>query len=288
MNSVMTRYRKIFLVVFVMLLVNTAVKAGGGWTQQKGKTYAKLNQFAIVADSYFNPEGNIIPVQPTISFYSTSLYAEYGITDRLTGVLYFPFFSRSVLNNLEKLNGDFVKGDELNSIGDTDLSLKYGLIRDKSIVVSASLTLGLPLGVSAGGETGSLSTGDGEFNQMMTIEASHSFYPVNAYVTAIAGFNNRTKHLSDEFRYGLEAGYTHKKLIGIVRMYSIKPMNNASAAIDPVQGLFSNRVEFISITYQLAYNFTDKFGLSVSMGTAFSGKRILADPSYSVGAYFNF
>ncbi|MDP4680823.1 MAG: hypothetical protein NWS46_10700, partial [Cyclobacteriaceae bacterium] len=77
----MTRDRKIFLVVFVMLLVNTAVKAGGGWTQQKGKTYAKLNQFAIVADSYFNPEGNIIPVQPTISFYSTSLYAEYGITD---------------------------------------------------------------------------------------------------------------------------------------------------------------------------------------------------------------
>jgi len=284
----MISFRKILTIFAIVLLMNTIAEAGGGWTQKKGTTYAKLNQFAIIADSYYNPEGNIIPVQPTISFYSTSLYAEYGITDKLTGILYFPFFSRSVMNNLEKLNGDFVNGDELNSIGDTDLSLKYGLVQDKSIVVSASLTLGLPLGVSAGGESGSLSTGDGEFNQMMTIEASHSFYPVNAYVTILAGFNNRTKHLSDEIRYGMEAGYTYKKLIGIVRMYSIKSLNNASAAIDPVQGLFSNRVEYMSMTYQLAYNFTDKFGLTVSKGTAFSGKRILADPSYSVGAYFNF
>ncbi|MFT7034318.1 MAG: hypothetical protein ACJA2S_002832 [Cyclobacteriaceae bacterium] len=284
----MNSYRKIFIMFSAILLISTIAEAGGGWTQKKGTTYAKLNQFGIVADSYFNPEGNIIPVQPTISFYSTSLYAEYGITDRLTGILYFPFFSRSVLNNLEKLNGDFMEGDELNSIGDTDLSLKYGLVQDKSIVVSTSLTLGLPLGVSAGGETGSLSTGDGEFNQMITVEASHSFYPFNAYVTALVGFNNRTQHLSDEIRYGLEAGYTYKKLIGIVRMYAIKSMNNASAAIDPVQGLFSNRVEYMSMTYQLAYNFTDKFGLTVSKGTAFTGKRILADPSYSVGVYFNF
>lgn len=274
-----------FLLVFIAIV---EVSAGGGWTQQKGKTYAKLTQFMLRADSYYSPEGNILTVQPTISLYSTSLYAEHGITDRLTGILYFPFFTRSTLNNLERLNGDFVEGDELNTVGDTDLTLKYGLIKDKPIVVSASLTLGLPLGVAAGGRTNSLSTGDGEFNQMVTIEASKSFYPVNLYVTALASFNNRTKNVSDEFRYGFEAGYTFKKLTAIAKLYGIMSLKNGDTSTDGIQGIFSNDVEYMSMTYQLAYSFSDKFGLAVSQGTAFSGKRILADPTYTLGAYFNF
>ncbi len=273
------------LLIIPILFVAMTVQAGGGWTQAKGKAYLKLSQFALIADSYFNPEGNIIGVQPKISFYSTSIYAEYGITDRLTGVLYFPFYSRAVLNNLQKLNGDFVKGDELNSVGDTDLTLKYGLIKDKPVVVSASLTLGLPLGKPVGGKTQSLSTGDGEFNQMITLEASRSFYPIPAYATVLVAFNNRTKGLSDEWRWGAEAGYTFKKLTAIARLYSVQSFENSDKEEDPVQGIFSNNIEYLSLTYQLAYSFNDKFGVSTSLGTAFSGKRILADPTYTVGAF---
>ncbi|MFY0651724.1 MAG: hypothetical protein JXQ96_06805 [Cyclobacteriaceae bacterium] len=271
------------------LLVATASQliAGGGWTQEKGKGYAKITQLGMKADHYYNPEGSIIRVQPSISFYSTSLYAEYGLSDKWTAVIYFPFFTRSVLNNLQKLNGDFVDGDELNSIGDTDLSIKYGLVRNKAVVVSSTLTLGLPFGSAAGGRTNSLSTGDGEFNQMLTVEASHSINAINSYVTVIGGFNNRTKHLADEIRYGAEVGTTFKKFFGNIRMYAVKHINNGSEAIDPVQGLFSNRVEYVSLTYQLAYNITDKLGVAISKGTALSAKRILADPTYSIGVYMN-
>ena len=279
---------KVIIVVGFLTLMGFPIIAGGGWTSKKNSAFVKFNQFILVADRYYNPEGNSIPVEPTISLFTSSVYAEYGITDRLTGVIYFPFFSRSTLNSLKKLNGTISEGDELNSLGDTDLTLKYGLIQNKSIVVSTSLTLGLPLGVSAGGSTKSLATGDGEFNQMITMEASHSFYPVNAYLTALVSLNNRTKSLSDEFRYGLEAGYTYKKFIGIMRLYGVKSLNNGSTTIDPVQGVFSNNVEYMSLTYELAYNFSDKFGLSVSKGTAFSGKRILANPTYTIGAYLNF
>ena len=278
---------KLITTSLLLFFTCSMVIAGGGWTKKKRRVFIKLSQFRLVADRYYNPEGSIIDIKPGISLYNTSIYAEYGITDRLTAIVYLPFFSRSIKNELVKLNGDIISGDELNSVGDTDFSLKYGLIQNKPIVVSASLTLGLPIGVSAGGNSNSLSTGDGEFNQMVTLEASHSFHPVNLYVSTLVGLNNRTKGLSDEFRYGLEVGYTHKNLTGIVRLYGVNSFMNGKEVIDPVQGIFSNNLEYTSVAYELAYNLSKKVGLSGAIVTAVYGKRILANPSYSFGIYMN-
>ena len=281
--------RQIKLIITSLLLLSTftLVLAGGGWTKKKKRMFIKLNQFALFGDRYYNPEGSVIDIRPGIALYSTSIYAEYGITDRLTGIVYLPFFSRSIKNKLVTLHDEVLPGDELNSLGDTDISLKYGIIQNKPIVLSASLTLGLPLGVSAGGSTNSLSTGDGEFNQMISLEASHSFYPLNLYVSTLVSLNNRTKNLSDEFRYGLEVGYTYKSLIGIVRLYGVDSFMNGDEVIDPVQGIFSNNLEYTSIAYEAAYNLSKKVGLSGSIVTAISGKRVLANPSYSFGIYMN-
>jgi hypothetical protein len=101
----------------------------------------------------------------------------------------------------------------------------------------------------------------------------------------LVALNHRTKGLSDEWRWGAEAGYTFKKLTAIARLYSVQSFENSDKEEDPVQGIFSNNIEYLSLTYQLAYSFNDKFGVSTSLGTAFSGKRILADPTYTVGAF---
>ncbi|NJM26575.1 MAG: hypothetical protein HC859_14985, partial [Bacteroidia bacterium] len=104
----------------------------------------------------------------TTSLYSTSFYGEYGITDRFTGIVYLPFFVRSTLNEVRyNQSGNSIPGDAVNSLGDAEVSLKYGLIVNKPIVMSATLTLGLPLGETRGGDQQILQTGDGEFNQML-------------------------------------------------------------------------------------------------------------------------
>lgn len=282
--------KKIAIIASFILLVTTPrVFAGGGWPQPKGKFFLKLSQWWVISDQHYTNTGQIDP-NLTRGAYHTSIYGEYGITDRLTGIIYFPFFSRATLN--KQVSGTtgmtISEGDAINSVGDTDISVKYGLAVGQPLAISATLTLGLPLGNDSGGRDGSLQTGDGEFNQIIAVDVSKSFqigryYP---YLSLNAGFNNRTNNYSDEFRYGAEAGITYKRLTAIVRLYGVQSLRNGLENFNAMgTSLFANNSEYLSFTPELAYNFSDAIGISASYGTAFSGQLIFANPSYAVGVF---
>jgi len=280
--------KKIRLTFACLLISISPVLAGGGWTQPHKGGYLKLNQSMIYATKYFQPDGSITDITTT-ALYTTSIYAEYGITNRLTGILYFPFFVRTTVNEVQFVNsGDVIPGDALNSIGDTDVTIKYGLIQNGPVVVSTSLTLGLPLGNPGGGESGALQTGDGEFNQLLKVEASHSFYPAPLYATATVGFNNRTKGFSEEFHYGVEVGYNiTPQLLALLRIYGVESFKNGDPG-GSANGVFSNNMEYLSIAPELNYNLNDKYGLSAQAAFAASGERILAAPNFSFGIFMTF
>jgi hypothetical protein len=272
---------------FVLFFLSLTVAYAGGWPQKKGKGYFKLSQSILRADRYFNPEGMSIKIQPGISLYTTALYGEYGITDRLTLVGYIPFFTRAVQNNLERRNGEFVEGTALNSFGDTDIGIKYGLITDKSIVMSATLSLGIPFGNTGGEDTNFLQTGDGEFNQRLIVDISKSFYPLPMYANIMVGANNRTNGFSEEFHFGAELGYTYRKITAIMRVQGVESFRNGLTADNTQQSVFGNNVEFFSLLPELIYEFKkDKAGVSATYMTALSGSQILASPAYSMGLNF--
>ncbi|MBL6447507.1 hypothetical protein JMN32_14410 [Fulvivirga sp. 29W222] len=282
---------KIFKITFAIALAlfSTEASAGGGWPQPRGDIFLKLSQWWVVSDQHYTNTGMIDP-NLTRGTYNTSIYAEYGFTDRLTGILYFPFFSRATLNELVSgTTGQLIaEGDAINSLGDTDLSIKYGLITNKPIVVSATLTLGIPLGNDNGGRDGSLQTGDGEFNQMISIDVSKAFKmgEFDPFFSLKAGINNRTNDYSDEFRYGAEAGITIGKVTLIARLFGVKSFDNGADNFIAIgTSLFANNTEYTSFSPEIAFNFTKAFGISASYGTAFSGQLIFANPSYSVGAF---
>ena len=273
------------LIILAFLFVSFASYAGGGWPQPKGHGFFKLSQSMISANQFFNPSGDIIDIT-TISVYSTTLYGEYGFSDRVTGVFNVPFFVRSTLNAVERRqSGNFEPGDEVNAFGDPQLGLKYALIKDKWLALSATVSIGIPLGENAGGETQILQTGDGEFNQMIMIDASHSFYPKAFYSTVSVGFNNRTNNFSDEFRYGFELGYTGlKNFILALKIAGVESLNNGGE-VTAGNGIFANNTEYLSVTPEINYNLNDKWGISGSAGFAPYAKRILAAPNYSLGVY---
>jgi hypothetical protein len=276
--------RKLFL-VSVFLLGYAQIFAGGGWSSGKNKGYFKLGQSIIVADQYFTPAGDVIPIT-TIGQYITYGFGEYGLSDRLDVTLYAPFFSRATLNQLNDLKGEVItQGDQLNSIGDIDVSLKYGLIQNKPIVVSTSITLGIPTGNPSGGVTSGLQTGDGEFNQMLRMDVSRSF--PKFYTSAYVGYNHRTKDFSDEFRYGMEVGKPYGNWYFIFRTYGIKPLGTDGQPVpDQVNGLFGNRIEYLAFTPEVNYQVSEHFGLSASVGGAYYGKRVLANPNYGFGVFY--
>lgn len=273
-------------IAFVLVLLSFQSLAGGGWPQKKGKGYFKLGQYVLVANRYYNPEGNLINIEPRISLFTTSVYGEYGLTDRLTIVGYVPFFTRSILNNLQRRNGEFVAGDQLTSFGDTDIGFKYGLITDKKIVVSAAVTFGLPLGNPGGPETSALQTGDGEFNQKLTVEASTSFYPIPAYISILAGVNHRSNGFSEEFHYGIEAGYTYKKLTAVARLAGVESFMNGNTDDNSQQSVFGNNIEFLMFSPELIYEMVpEKIGFTAGVSIALAGRQVLASPAYTAGVY---
>ena len=285
--------RRISLIIVLAFFFTNFANAGGGWTQPKGGIYLKLSEWWIISNQHYTDAGLIDP-NTTSGIFNTSFYGEYGITDRWTAVAYVPFFSRSYMNNvLSGTTGEvLILGEAINSFGDTDLSIKYALNKKGLIRTAATLTLGLPLGNNSGGFQGNLQTGDGEFNQLLQLDASSSFRIKNTsiYGTATVGFNNRTKGFSDEFRYGIEvgAGLFKNKFWLIGRITGVESFQNGTLSSDSNStSIFANNSEFTSYSVEGAIYLTKQFGVSASYASAFRGQIIFANPSYSVGVFLD-
>ncbi len=285
--------RRIYLIIVLAFFFSNFANAGGGWTQPKGGIYLKLSEWWIISNQHYTDAGLIDP-NTTSGIFNTSFYGEYGITDRWTAIAYVPFFSRSYMNNvISGTTGEvLIPGEAINSFGDTDLSIKYALNKNGLIRTAATLTLGLPLGNNSGGSQGNLQTGDGEFNQLLQLDASSSFQIKNTsiYGTATVGFNNRNKGFSDEFRYGIEvgAGLLKNKLWLIGRITGVESFQNGTLASDSNStSIFANNSEFTSYSVEAAVYLTKRFGVSASYASAFRGQIIFANPSYSVGVFLD-
>jgi len=282
------------LIGFILLTsISLASNADGGWPKPKGKGYYKLSQWWLVSDRHFTSSGNIDP-NSTRGTFTTSFYAEHGLTNRLTGIVYLPFLTRTYENTqISGTTGQVTeKGEALNSFGDTDIGIKYGLSKPGGkFVASATLMLGLPTGNARGGSDGSFQTGDGEFNQLIQFDLSKSFSigSIPAFGTIYSGFNNRTNNYSDEVRFGGELGgaFANEKIWFITKLNIVESLKNGATAAEGGGSIFANNTEFASYTFEAAYYFNKTFGLSASYSSAFSGEIIFADPAYSVGLFLD-
>jgi len=280
---------KIIALSLIGMLAMPLARAGGPWTQLRAEGYFKLSQWWLIADQHFTANGMIDP-NATNGIFNTSLYAEYGLTDRFTSIVYMPFFSRAYNNNqISGTTGELITaGDAINSFGDTDIGIKYGITKPgASIAISASLILGLPLGKEIGGAENNLQTGDGEFNQLLKLDVGKSFG--KAYGAVYGGFNKRSNAYSDEIHYGVEGGINllNKRLWLIGRVFGISSLKNGDANASANAGsLFANNISYTSASIEAAYYLKKHLGISANYATAFRGELIFARPSYSFGVFF--
>ncbi len=263
--------------------------AGDGWVQAKNSGYFKINQWWLISDQHFTNTGDLDPNQ-TRATHITSIYGEYGISDKFTAILYFPFFTRSLsFDQKSSTTGEIIQeGEAINSVGDTELTIKYGLVQNDNIVLSTSYTLGLPFGVTDGGSDGSLQTGIGEFYQMLRLDISKSFTIGNSFpfASVYGAFNYRTKNFSNELRYGFKAGVELKNWLFIINTFGVYSFKNVENNFgNSGTSIFGNNAEYFSISPEIAYQFSDKIGITANIAMPIWGKLILAAPSYSVGVF---
>ncbi len=288
-GEVMRRLRTVSLLLLLPLLLTA-----GPWPQPKGKGYFKLYEWWMQFDEHYTGTGELDP-NATIGLYNTVIYAEYGLSDRLTAVANLPLYSRSTVNTqLSGTRGSVItEGDAIGGPGDAELGARYAISRPGSVwPVAVGLYLGLPLGEDAGGKAQNLQTGDGEFNQLLQLEAGRSFASPsgNLYVSARVGFNNRSNGFSDEIRFGLEGGvsFLSDRLWLITRLGgSESTFNGETAETTQSTSIFSNNAEYLSLGGEINYYITGGVGVSAGYAGALSGRVIAAAPVYSAGVFYD-
>ena len=294
-NKLPTPMKKSSILLIALVLSTSTLWAGGPWTQKKGKGYFKLSEWWIIFNQHYTDAGLIDP-NITTGIFNTTFYGEYGLSDRFTTMLYVPLLSRNYMNNLvSSTTGEtLIPGEAINTLGDTDLGFKYSLTKPGSKwPVAATLTLGIPTGTPVAGSLNNLQTGDGEFNQILQVDAGRSFQikkKVNSYVSGYVGFNHRTNGFSEEFRYGIETGVGlfNSKLWLIARLLGVESFKNgATAETVTSTSLFANNTEYTSYSFEAAYYVQKRVGFSFSYASAFRGEIIAAAPTYSVGVFYD-
>lgn len=251
-------------------LLESSTAFAGGWTHPKGKGYFKLNEQVIKSDTYFQPSGDRIDITAQ-SRYTTSLYGEFGLADRLTLVGYIPFYQR--------ISEDRAGADSKTGTGDWELGARIGLLTNQPTVVSLQVMAGLPLGDSFSEQEVGLFTGDGEFNQLFSLQVGHSLWPTPGYLKGEIGFNNRESDFSDELRYALEAGFMINERIGV------------SAWLRGVKALGTggewtvNDQQYVSFGPEINVYLTSNAGITAGV-TKYSGARNLLDaPAWDIGLF---
>ncbi len=275
------------------ILLGITISANAQWTKRKDKGYYKLSAWYLESDQHYETDG-IIRDNVNRKQFNVNIYAEYGITNNLDVIAYVPFFARVAQDNqVSGTTGAVLqKGEDLSSIGDIDLGVRYGIFKKGKWALDAKLLLGLPTGNSKGGSDGSYQTGDGEFNQYLSTSLGYSTSINNLpfYAKSYVGYNNRSEGFSDEFRGGLEAGINlfNNKFWFIGRLNLVKSFKNGSLSATNNNGsIFANNVEYTSFGFEGAYYITKKLGVSASFDSAFSGEVIAANPSFSGGIFLD-
>ena len=263
------------------------------WSKGKNKGYYKLSAWYLKSDKHYTNTGATDP-NITRTQFNTNIYAEYGIHNSIDIIAYIPFFSRIAQNNQVSgtTNNTTQKGEAFNSFGDVDLGIRYAFYKKGKWAADTKLLFGLPTGNNNGGSDESFQTGDGEFNQYLSTSLGYSttFNNLPFYAKSYVGYNNRSKGFSNEFRGGLEAGINlfNNNFWLITRLNLIKSFKNGTLSAASSNGsIFANNVEYTSFGLEGAYYITNRLGVSASYDTAFSGKIIAANPSFSVGIFFD-
>ncbi|MBL4585998.1 MAG: hypothetical protein JKX84_02925, partial [Flavobacteriales bacterium] len=223
--------RIITILLFVGLLAQSAF-AGGPWPRKKGSGYAQLGFTYLGYSKFFNKEGGITELPRRVTDFTTQLYIDYGITDRLsfTGVLPFRYVATSnkvfasdpVYFSDTLVFRDTISANGLFGLNTVLMGLKYNII-NKKVVFSVGLN----------GEANVA-----KYDSLTTLRTGPLTFVINPYVSVgssfgkfytllDAGYRLRTNNYTDQINFNFEIGYSwNKKTYLIAAANGLIPLGN--------------------------------------------------------------
>ncbi len=218
---------RIFLPAILFATSYANLCAGGGWPQPKNDLFAKLYYFSSSAPSYYEAGGSeLIEFKEYDSVHrrdrryamdfssaGVGLYAEYGLTDKLTLSLDFPFssFGLKETYSIDDVHFDYETKREFslvqyNWIG---LGARWQILEIEHFTASLVGEIRIPPGFSSP-DTGRADypfLSDGSFQAIGGAEIGYSF--ANGWIEAEARYNRRGDDFKNEALLHIEGGFSN-------------------------------------------------------------------------------
>lgn len=265
------------VITSIIVLFFTSVSFAGAWPEKKGGGYYKLSFRYLKGDKIYNSNGDKVAI-PDFTDLTIGFYGTYGLTDKITLSLNAsPYKSEKLDSSVPGIDTD------VSGIGDVGIGAKYGFAKIGKTVFSASLKFGFPTGKT----DGNLWTGRKDFNQTITLEAGHSFYPCRFYLTELVSFTNRNEGFSDEFRYYIEGGYNLGKGFTVIgRFHGLVSLKNGDDFVFGGFGIFQNNAQYFAYNIELVYKINKNIGISAYYESGGGGKNIISAPVLNAGVFY--
>jgi hypothetical protein len=278
-NSIKNYISSLILILFIVIPHESVL--AGAWPQKKGGGYYKISFRYLSGEKIYNSDGVKIPI-PKFTDYTLGLFGSYGLTDKLTAFMNVGLFRSTKLDTSSQAFGS---DTDVSGFGDISVGLKYGIVQLGKTIISAKLIFGIPTGLSS--PDGGLWLGSGNANQLIGLEAGHSFWPSGFYLTEGIAFNNQTNGFSNQFRYYIEGGYRFSKsLLLIARLHGLISFDNGDPNVLGGFGSYQNDQQFLAYNAELVYSITDHWGVSAYYESGTNGKNIISAPVLNFSVFF--
>jgi len=195
---------KYIVVTFSLLLIQINAFGQSGWAREKGGAFVQASVSTFSSKDFYSVTGNLFDQGDRFQSQALTIYGEYGITNRITGILNLPLYK----------SGRFSGTDRVGGIGDIRVGAKYAIFQQ--IPVSFAIEAEIPTGDGFNfaqvqdpivpGERINIPVSDGEFNVWSTLAVSKSLPTGKTYGSFYGQYNIRTEGFTDQYRLGLELG----------------------------------------------------------------------------------
>ncbi|WP_282122563.1 hypothetical protein [Algibacter mikhailovii] len=273
--------------VLILLVLSASINtfAQGAWTQKRGEAYTQLSFSTIGSYSsiYGNPN---YETEREITDNTLQLYGEYGLNNKTTLILNIPLKFIET-GNLVSTTAPVTIASSNTSLGNIVMGIKRQFYNNKW-VISGLLNLEANSG-SFENESG-IRTGIDAWSFTPTLNAGLSFKWF--YAQAFTGVAFRTNDYSSSFKIGGEIGIRPIKRILVIGLIDVvKSFENGDVVLPPsnlLTGLYVNNQEYAAYSLKFVGEITNKLGVNIGIGGAFSGNNVARRQALTFGAYHKF
>jgi hypothetical protein len=288
--------RSLTLILLFFTLIQS-VEAGGPWPRKKNSGYAQLGFTYVGYSKFFNHEGKVTQLPRAVTDFTSQVYIDYGLTDRLTMTANLPFKYVATGKNVlasdpsyftdTTIFRDTIPQSGLFGLNNVMLGFKYNIIKKK---VLFSVGLNAEANVAKYDSLSTLRTGPSTFVIQPYLSTGGAFGKF--YSLLDVGYRVRLKDYSDEVDFNFELGFSwNQKTYFIANVAGRIPVgdgsnnNNSSVRFpngrDLQTSLYPNNqqyvgygLKFIQKIKKIHINAAVYFGM---------GKMVAATPSYNLG-----